>query len=315
MTPAPHVALVEVGPRDGLQNEPRAVPTGDKIAFVEALARAGLRRIEATAFVSPKVVPQLADAEAVLLGVRRDAGVRYGALTPNEQGFRRAVHAHADEVAVFVAASEAFNRRNVNASIEETFARFAPVFAAAREAGVPVRGYVSTVLWCPYDGRVDPRRAATLARRLLDLGCYEASLGETLGRAAPVEIRSLCAALVAEGILDRSAGHFHDTYGMGVADVFAAFEEGMRTFDCSAGGLGGCPFAPGAAGNVATEDLVHLFESCGVATGVDLDGVVAASAALEAPLGRPLPSRVHRARRVACDAARRSAGAEGAPPP
>ncbi len=308
MTPAPAVSLVEVGPRDGLQNEKRPVPTGEKIAFIEALSLAGLRRIEAAAFVSAKAVPQLADGEAVLLGIRREPGVVYGALVPNEQGFARAVQAEADEIAVFTAASETFSRRNVNASIEETFARFAPVVSAAKARDMKVRGYVSTVVYCPFEGRIDPRAAAAVARRLLDLGCYEVSLGETIGRATPGEIRSLAAAMISEGLIDRVAGHFHDTYGMGAANVLAAYEEGVRTFDASAGGLGGCPFAPGATGNVATEDLVYLFEGVGVLTGVDLDRVIDAAAALEGSLGRPMPSRVHQARRIARAA---SAGAGG----
>lgn len=303
MTPVPAVSLVEVGPRDGLQNESRPVPTGDKIAFVEALARAGLRRIEAAAFVSPQAVPQLADGEAVLLGVRREPDVVYSALVPNERGFERAVRAEADEVAVFTAASETFNRRNTNATVDESFARFAPVCAAAAARGLKVRGYVSTVVWCPFEGRVDARAVVAATKRLFDLGCYEVSLGETIGKATPTEVRALCAALYAEGLLDRCAGHFHDTYGMAAANALVAYEEGIRTFDASAGGLGGCPFAPGAAGNAATEDLVYLFEGMGVRTGVDLERLVDAAAALEGPLGRPMPGRVHRARRIARAAA------------
>jgi hydroxymethylglutaryl-CoA lyase len=304
VTEAPEVSLVEVGPRDGLQNEAKPIPTGDKIAFVEALAAAGLRRIEAAAFVSSKAVPQLADGEAVLLGLRREPGVVYGALVPNETGFERALRAEADEIAVFTAASEAFTRRNINASVDESFARFAPVAAAAKARGLPLRGYVSTVAWCPFSGRIEPDAVVRVVARLFDLGCYEASLGETIGRATPGEIRRLCEALRSAGLLARCAGHFHDTYGMAAANVLTAFEAGVRTFDSSAGGLGGCPFAPGAAGNAATEDLVYLFDGLGVRTGVDLERVVDAAAALEGPLGRPLPSRVHRAvrsRRRAAD--------------
>ncbi len=292
------VQIVEMGPRDGLQNERTPIPTGVKVRFIEALATAGLRRIEATAFVSPKAVPQLADAEAVLLGIAREPGVTYSALVPNEKGLARALVARADEVAVFTAASETFNARNIGASIEESFARFDPVLAHARQAGVRVRGYVSTILHCPFEGRIPLARAVSVARRLLDVGCYEVSLGETIGKATPGEVRELCRALAAEGLLDRVAGHFHDTYGMGVANVLVAFEEGVRTFDASAGGLGGCPFAPGATGNVATEDVLYLFAGLGVRTDADIDGVVRAVAPLEPVIGRPFTGRVHGARRA-----------------
>ncbi len=278
-----------------------AVPSGVKVRFIEDLARAGLRRIEAAAFVSPKAVPQLADGEAVLLGLAREPGVTYSALVPNLQGFERAVRAEADEVAVFTAASESFNQRNINASIDESLARFAPVLAAAKAAGVPVRGYVSTVIHCPFEGRIAPAAAVRVTRRLFDAGCHEVSLGETIGKATPGEVRALCDALRAEGLLSRVAGHFHDTYGMAVANVVAAFDAGIRVFDASAGGLGGCPFAPGATGNVPTEDLVYLFDGLGVATGVDLDAVIGAVLPLEGVLGRPLSGRVFRARRAASE--------------
>ncbi len=294
------VTLVEVGPRDGLQNEKAPVPTGAKIRFIEALAGAGIRRIEATAFVSPKAIPQLADSTAVLLGIARKEGVTYSALVPNEKGYDAAKVAGADEVAVFTAASETFNQRNIHASIEESFARFLPVFERARADGVPVRGYVSTAIVCPYEGRVEPRIVASLARRLLDLGCREVSLGDTIGKAVPPDVRRLLDACRAEGILDRVAGHFHDTWGFAVANTLAAFEAGVRVFDASAGGLGGCPFAPGAGGNVATEDLVALFDALGIRTGIDLGAVVSAASAMETHLGRAVGGRAAQAYKAAC---------------
>jgi hydroxymethylglutaryl-CoA lyase len=292
MTP---VTLVEVGPRDGLQNEKGAIETATKIAFVDALSRSGLRRIEVTAFVSPKAVPQLADGEAVMLGIARAPNVRYGALVPNETGLARALAAKADEVAVFTAASESFNQRNVNASIAESLARFAPVAAEAKRRGLPLRGYVSTAFWCPFEGRVQPAASVAVVHKLFDLGCYEVSIGDTIGKASPKEVRSLAAALASVGVLERCAGHFHDTYGMAAANVLTAFEAGIGTFDGSAGGLGGCPFAPGATGNVATEDLAWLFQGLGVDTGVDLPRLVDAARVIAPALGRPLEGRVFRA--------------------
>jgi hydroxymethylglutaryl-CoA lyase len=289
------VTLVEVGPRDGLQNEASPVPTERKIAFVDALSRSGLSRIEVTAFVSPKAVPQLADAGAVLRGIARNPGVRYSALVPNEEGLARALAAGAEEVAVFTAASESFNRRNVNASIDESLARFRPVLGGARARGIPVRGYVSTAFWCPFEGRIAPGRGVDVARSLLDLGCFEVSIGDTIGKATPKDVRDFVAALDAAGIRSRCAGHFHDTYGMGVANALAALEAGITVFDSSAGGLGGCPFAPGATGNVATEDLVWLFHGLGVTTGVDLDALISATSVAAAALGRTLEGRVFRA--------------------
>ena len=300
-TPSRRVTIYEVGPRDGLQNESVQVPTVAKIAFVDALSRSGLRRIEVTAFVSPKSVPQLQDAEAVLRGIARAPGVRYSALVPNEQGLARALAAGAGEIAVFTAASESFNRRNINASIAESFARFTPVLAEARAHRLPVRGYVSTAFWCPFEGRIDPRAAVEVVRKLIEAGCFEVSVGDTIGRATPKEVRTLAAALEAEGLLDRAAGHFHDTYGMAVANALAAFEAGIAVFDGSTGGLGGCPFAPGATGNVATEELAWLFNGLGVHTGVSVDGLVAAASVLAPALGRPVEGRVFRAlTRAAC---------------
>jgi hydroxymethylglutaryl-CoA lyase len=289
------VTLVEVGPRDGLQNEAQSIPVATKIAFVDALSRSGLRRIEVTAFVSPRAVPQLADAEEVLRGIARKPGVTYSALVPNETGLDRAVAAKADALAVFTAASESFNRRNINASIAESLARFEPVMAGAKRQKLPVRGYVSTAFWCPFEGRIQPSAAVAVARKLLDLGCHEVSIGDTIGKATPGEVRALAAALSAAGILDRCAGHFHDTYGMAVANTLAAFESGITTFDASTGGLGGCPFAPGATGNVATEDLAWLFQGLGVSTGVDLARLVDAARVIAPAVGRPLEGRVFRA--------------------
>jgi hydroxymethylglutaryl-CoA lyase len=289
------VTLVEVGPRDGLQNENGSIPSEAKIAFVDALSRTGLRRIEVTAFVSPKAVPQLADGDTVLRGIVRAPGVRYGALVPNETGFARALAAKADEVAVFTAASESFNKRNINASIAESLERFAPVMAEAKKRSVPVRGYVSTAFWCPFEGRIEPAAAVAVARKLVDLGCWEVSIGDTIGKASPKDVRAVAAALGAAGILDRCAGHFHDTYGMAAANVLAAFEAGISVFDGSTGGLGGCPFAPGATGNAATEDLAWLFQGLGVETGVDVQRLVDAALVIEPAVGRALDGRVFKA--------------------
>ena len=290
------VTLVEVGPRDGLQNESTPVSTDTKLAFIEALRRAGHRAIEATAFVSPKAIPQLADAEAVATKLAAQSGVRWSALVPNEAGYLRTRGFAFDEVSIFVGVSDTFNQRNIRATAEEAFARFAPVMAAAAADGRSVRGYVSTITHCPYEGRIDPRRTAAVVSRLLALGCREVSLGETIGHATPAEIRELLACLAADGTLPRCAGHFHDTYGMGVANVLTALEFGMRVFDAAAGGLGGCPYAQGAAGNVATEDLVWLFRGLGLETGIDLDAQCEASALIQSARGRPLPGRTFRAR-------------------
>jgi hydroxymethylglutaryl-CoA lyase len=249
--------------------------------------------------VSKTAVPQLADGEDVMRGIRRVPGVRYSALVPNEKGLERAIAARVDEVAVFTAASESFNKRNVNASIAESLARFEPVVKEARARKIPVRGYVSTAFSCPFEGRIAPEAAVDVTRKLLELGCFEVSIGDTIGKANPREVRALAAGLRAAGILGRVAGHFHDTYGMAVANALAAFEAGVLVFDGSAAGLGGCPFAPGATGNVATEDLVFLFQGLGVDTGVDLDRLVDASAVIAPAIGRSLEGRVFRALRRA----------------
>jgi hydroxymethylglutaryl-CoA lyase len=291
------VTIVEVGPRDGLQNEPGIIPTSTKIRFIELLADAGLTSIEATSFVSPKWVPQLADAEEVMQRVKASRpGARYTALTPNLKGFERAVAAGADEVAIFGAASEAFSRKNINCSIEESLARFRDVAAAAKNAYVRMRGYVSCAVHCPYSGDVPPEDAARVARALLDMGCYEVSLGDTTGRGTPGQFSAAVKATVAAGVpLQKIAAHLHDTYGQALANALAALQQGVTVFDASAGGLGGCPYSPGASGNVATEDLVYLLSGLGVEHGVDLPRLVAASAYISSALGREPASHVARA--------------------
>jgi hydroxymethylglutaryl-CoA lyase len=293
----PEVRLYEVGPRDGLQNEPGQVATAAKIDLVRRLGDAGLRQIEVTSFVSPRWIPQLADADTVAQGVPRRPGVRYGALVPNLQGWERFRSARLDLAAVFVSASESHNRRNVNCSVAESLERFRPVLEAARAADVSVRAYVSTVCGCPYEGPVAVGAVVKLVRELLDLGVREVSLGDTIGVGHPAQVRSLLTAIAGEVPLDRIALHLHDTWGRALANVQAGFESGVRTFDAALGGLGGCPYAPGASGNVATEDVVDLFERAGVRTGVDLDALVDTTAWLERDvLGRRLPGRVLRAR-------------------
>ncbi|MCZ4261840.1 hydroxymethylglutaryl-CoA lyase [Limimaricola sp. G21655-S1] len=263
------VEIVEVGPRDGLQNEARIIPAADKIALVDRLSACGFARIEVTSFVNPKRVPQMADAAEVLAGIRREPGIRYAALTPNLRGFEAAQEAKAEEVAVFASASEGFSQANIGCSIAESMERFAPVMAAARDSGLPVRGYVSCVTHCPYDGRVAPDAVAEVAARLMDMGCYEISLGETLGRALPEDTAAMLDAVLARLPADKLAGHFHDTSGRALDNVAVCLERGLRVFDASIGGLGGCPFAPGAAGNVATEGLALMLEERGFETGLD----------------------------------------------
>jgi hydroxymethylglutaryl-CoA lyase len=272
------VTIYEVGPRDGLQNEPRPIPTADKIRLVDLLSAAGLRRIEVTSFVSAAWVPQLADAAEVMAGIARAPGVRYAALAPNLRGFEAAAAAGADEVAVFAAASETFSKRNVNATIAESFARFAPVAAAAQAAGVDLRGYVSCVTDCPYEGPVAPAAVAAVVGRLLELGCREVSLGDTIGRGTPERVAAMVEAALAVADAGRLAGHFHDTGGRALANVEVCLGYGIAVFDAAAGGLGGCPFAPGAAGNLATEALAARLAALGHATGVDADRLAAAAA-------------------------------------
>jgi isopropylmalate/homocitrate/citramalate synthase len=287
----PRVTVVEVGPRDGLQNEKTPLGVEDKVAFCDALVAAGLPVIEVGAFVSPEWVPQMAGSDEVLRRVRKPEGVRLPVLVPNRKGFERALAAGAREVAVFTAASESFSRRNTNASIDESFERFAAFVPEARDRGLRVRGYLSTAFGCPYEGRVEPARALAVARRLLEAGCDEVSIGDTIGVAVPTEVSDLIGALGREVPLERVAVHFHDTRGTALANVLAALGEGVSVVDSSAGGTGGCPYAPGASGNLATEDLLYMLHGMGIETGVDLAAVAAASRGLAERLGRALPSR------------------------
>ena len=289
------VRLVEVGPRDGLQNEKAMVPTDVKIALIDRLTDAGFPAIEATSFVSPKWVPQMADAAAVMSGIRRKLGVRYPVLTPNMKGFEAALAAKADEVAVFVAASETFSKKNINCAIAESLERTRPIFVAAKANDVRVRGYVSCVLGCPYEGDVDPHKVAEVAEALLAMGAYEISLGDTIGVGTAGKTAALFA-LVAERVpVAALAGHFHDTYGQALTNVYAAMLTGVATFDCSVAGLGGCPYAKGATGNVASEDMVYLLNGLGIVTGIDLTKLRVAGQAISDFLGRPPVSRVARA--------------------
>jgi hydroxymethylglutaryl-CoA lyase len=264
------VTVYEVGPRDGLQNEPGFVPTADKVALIDLLSETGLTRIEATSFVSPKWVPQMADAAEVMAGIRRAPGVRYAVLTPNLRGFEAAQAAGADEVAIFASASEGFSQKNINCSIAESLERFAPVAEAARAADLHLRGYVSCVVECPYDGPIAPESVERVTAALLDMGCYEVSLGDTIGRGTPETVDRLLAHLTRTIDPARLAGHFHDTGGRALDNVEAALAHGLRTFDSAIGGLGGCPYAPGAPGNVSTMALVRLLVAAGWETGLDL---------------------------------------------
>jgi hydroxymethylglutaryl-CoA lyase len=268
------VRIVEVGPRDGLQNEKMAVPTQVKLELIGRLADAGLPAVEATAFVSPKWIPQMADHTEVLEGIRRKPGVSYPVLTPNLKGFEAARAAGATEVAVFGAASESFSRKNINCTIAESLERFRPVTDAARQAGIKVRGYISCVLGCPYEGEVAPAKVAEVARALNDMGCYEISLGDTIGVGTPGKTKAMIEACAREVPIARLAGHYHDTYGQALANIYASLETGVATFDSSVAGLGGCPYAKGASGNVATEDVVYMLHGLGIETGIDLDKVV-----------------------------------------
>jgi hydroxymethylglutaryl-CoA lyase len=293
------VRIVEVGPRDGLQNEAGQVPTATKIALIDRLSASGLQTIEATSFVSPKWVPQLADAAEVYAGIRRKPGVRYPVLVPNLQGYERARAVGVDEIAVFGAASEAFSRKNINASIDESLARFEPVLARAADDGVAVRGYVSTVLGCPYQGDVPLADVVRVARALHSMGCYEVSLGDTIGVGTPGRARAMLRAVADEVPMRALALHFHDTYGQALANVLACLEEGVAVVDAAVSGLGGCPYAKGASGNVATEDVVYMLHGLGIATDVDLDTLVDTGRWLADALGRATGSKVTRARAAA----------------
>jgi hydroxymethylglutaryl-CoA lyase len=289
------VKIVEVGPRDGLQNESQPVSTEVKVALIERLADAGLPVVEATSFVSPKWVPQMADAADVMARIRRKPGVSYPVLVPNLKGLEGALAARAEEVAVFAAASEAFSRRNINCSIDESLDRFAPVCEAALAQGLRVRGYISVVLGCPYQGEVAPSAVAHVARRLADMGCYEVSLGDTIGVGTAGKTQRMLEVVARDVPVERLAGHFHDTYGQALANILAAMDLGVATFDSSVAGLGGCPYAPGATGNVATEDVLYLLDGLGIETGVDLPKLAEAGRNVCEAIGRANASRVGRA--------------------
>jgi hydroxymethylglutaryl-CoA lyase len=292
MTLPSHATIVEVGPRDGLQNEAAAIDVASKIALIDALADAGHTRIEAGAFVSPKWVPQMADTEAVFAGIRRKAGVRYSALVPNMAGLDRALAAGVTDVAVFAASSETFSRKNINKSIADSLSGYAKVVSAARAAHARVRGYVSTAFGCPYEGAVDPARVIEVTEALFGMGVEEVAVSDTIGVAHPGQVHALIAALAVTVPLRAIAMHFHDTRGTALVNVYAALQDGIITFDSAAGGLGGCPYAPGAAGNLATEDLLFMLDGVGISTGVDRSRVAAASRALAPQLGHALPSRL-----------------------
>jgi hydroxymethylglutaryl-CoA lyase len=285
------VKVVEVGPRDGLQNEKSVVPTEAKVRFITALADAGLKTIEAGAFVHPKWVPQMADTAEVYRDIPKDPGVDYPVLVPNMRGLDRAIEANVRSISVFTAASESFNKRNINMSIDESFEVFGPVIVRARDHGMKVRGYVSTSLGCPYEGEVPPEKVLEVSARLLDLGCYEVSIGDTIGVGTPLQVQGLVGLLLQVIPVKHLAMHFHDTRGTALANTLAALEMGVSTFDASAGGLGGCPYAPGASGNLATEDLIYLLNGMGIPTGVDLKLLVAASAEIAPYLDHPLPGK------------------------
>jgi hydroxymethylglutaryl-CoA lyase len=289
------VRIVEVGPRDGLQNEKSDIGTANKIELIDRLSRTGLRSIEATAFVSPKWVPQMADAAEVLAGISRRPGVSYPVLVPNEQGYERARAAGAEEVAVFTAASEAFNLKNTNAGIDESLRRFEPVLARAKSDGVRVRGYVSTVLGCPYQGLVPLADVARVSRSLHAMGCYEISLGDTIGIGTPEKARAMLKAVAAEVPMPALAVHFHDTYGQALANVLACLEEGVAVVDGAVSGAGGCPYARGASGNVASEDVVYMLHGLGIRTGIDLDALADTGRGLAGLLGRDTGSRAGKA--------------------
>ncbi|HET8763745.1 MAG TPA: hydroxymethylglutaryl-CoA lyase [Rhodanobacter sp.] len=291
-----HVRIVEVGARDGLQNEKTLLPAEVKIALIDRLSATGLSTIEATSFVSPKWVPQLADAAEVYAGIRKVPGVGYPVLVPNLQGYERAREVGAAEIAVFTAASEAFNRRNINASIDESIERFGPVLERAKADGVAVRGYVSTVLGCPYQGEVPVHDVVRVARRLHELGCHEISLGDTIGVGTPAKARAMLHAVAQEVPMAALAVHFHNTYGQALANILACLDEGVRVIDSSVSGTGGCPYAKGATGNVASEDVVYMLDGMGMQTGVDLDLLIATGAWLSGQLHKPTASRVNRAR-------------------
>lgn len=290
------VTLVEVGPRDGLQNEQQIIPLAAKLELIDDLGAAGMRVIEAGSFVNPKWIPQMADSEDVFAGIARREGVRYTCLTPNLRGLERALAAGVDEVAVFGAASEAFSQKNINCGIDDSLARFADVMSAAQQAKIPVRGYVSCVLGCPYEGEIDPTVVAHVTGKLLDMGCYEVSLGDTIGTGTAGSMATLLQVLLAQYPADKIAVHCHDTYGQALSNILVALQHGIATVDASVAGLGGCPYAKGASGNVATEDVVYMLHGMGIATGLDIDKLITAGNRISKTLGRPSGSRVALAR-------------------
>ncbi|MDB6051765.1 MAG: Hydroxymethylglutaryl-CoA lyase [Pseudomonas sp.] len=290
------VRLVEVGPRDGLQNEAQPVSVIDKVRLVDDLTAAGLNYIEVGSFVSPKWVPQMAGSSEVFAQIKRKEDVAYAALAPNLRGFEDALAAGVTEIAIFAAASESFSQRNINCSISESLERFAPIMEAARLHGMQVRGYVSCVLGCPYEGQVAPEQVAAVANELFAMGCYEISLGDTIGTGTPGATRTLFETVAGKIPRGKLAGHFHDTYGQALANIYASLLEGIQVFDSSIGGLGGCPYAKGASGNVATEDVLYMLNGLGIETGVDLDGLIDAGQRICDVLGRPTGSRVAKAR-------------------
>lgn len=287
-----NVKIVEVGPRDGLQNEKGAIALADKVALVESLADAGLTMIETGSFVSPKWVPQMADSADVFSSIQRKMGVTYSALTPNMKGFDAAMLAKADEVAIFGAASESFSQKNINCSIEESLARFTPIMEAAQAHQVPVRGYVSCVLGCPYEGDIEPAKVAWVTEKLLQMGCYEVSLGDTIGVGTPIKTQTMLQHVLEVAPADKLAVHFHDTYGQALANILAALQQGIAVVDSAVAGLGGCPYAKGASGNVATEDVVYMLDGMGISTGIDLNKLVACGNQIAASLNRKSNSKV-----------------------
>jgi hydroxymethylglutaryl-CoA lyase len=298
------VRIVEVGPRDGLQNEKTPVSVADRIAFIEALIGAGLHTVEVGAFVSPKAIPQMVGSDQVLCGVIGHAGNEFHVLVPNEKGYEASQAAGAKVIAVFAAASEGFSRANINCTVAESIERFKPVLARAKADGIKVRGYISCVLGCPYEGEIRPQAVVDVAKTLWDLGCYEISLGDTIGVGTPAKARHLLRAVAGTVPMQNLAMHFHDTYGQALANLYAGMEEGCCVIDSAAGGLGGCPYAPGATGNVATEDVVYMLEGMGIATGVDMAKLVAATNEISRLIGRPPVSRVASALNAKMRAAR-----------
>jgi len=286
------VRLVEVGARDGLQNEPEPVSTDTKLELIDRLGAAGLRHIEAASFVSPKWVPQMADHRAVMAGLKRREGVVYSALTPNLKGLEAALECGVDEVAVFGAASESFSQKNINCSVSESLERFAPVLERAREANVRVRGYVSCVLGCPYEGEIAPARVAEVAKALYEMGCYEVSLGDTIGTGTPLKAKRMLEAVARDIPMAKLGAHFHDTYGQALANLYAVLEEGIGVIDSSVAGLGGCPYAKGASGNVASEDVIYLLNGLGIVSGIDLDALAKTGTWITQAIGRPNRSKV-----------------------